>query len=161
MKKTFTSPLKIVFQLLSDVSLLIRQYLSYIAAITAVFMGSILGADAQTTTTNFTTAGAATWECPCGVTSIKIACWGGGGGGGGASTGKQGGGGGGAATGNPVAGGGGSGGAVAANTSYTVVPGTTYYINVGAAGTAGAGSATVAGAGGSSWFNTTNVAPTT
>ncbi|MFY8033657.1 MAG: hypothetical protein ACOVMN_04000, partial [Flexibacteraceae bacterium] len=52
------------------------------------------------TTTNFSTAGTTSWQCPAGVTSVEVKIWGGGGGGGGAQGG----------TGRRAGGGGGSGG---------------------------------------------------
>ena len=92
----------------------------------------------QTTTVPFTTAGANTWFCPAGVTSITVECWGGGGSGGGA-------------TGNPAAGGGGAGGAYTKLTTISVSPGTTYNLSVGVGAT---GTTAVGSSGGSSWFNT-------
>lgn len=73
------------------------------------------------TVMTYSTAGSYTWTAPCDVTSIQIECWGGGGGGGSASA-------------NPSAGGGGAGGGYVKNTSFTVVPGTTYNIWVGVGG---------------------------
>lgn len=86
-------------------------------------------------TASYTTAGTYTWTAPCDVTNIQVECWGGGGGGGSASA-------------NPSAGGGGAGGGYVKNTSYSVIPGTTYTITVGAGG------ASVT-AGGDSWFGST------
>ncbi len=81
----------------------------------------------RTTVANFTTPGVNSWTCPAGVTNITVECWGAGGAGGGAN---------GA---NNRGGGGGGGAYTIAN--ITVIPGTTYPINVGAglAGTVGAG----------------------
>src|ERR1700690_3071633 len=62
-------------------------------------------------TAPFTTAGANTWYCPAGVTSVTVECWGGGGAGGGATS-------------NPAAGGGGAGGAYT-KAIIAVSPGTT------------------------------------
>ena len=92
------------------------------------------------------TSGTGTWVCPPGITSVIVECWGAGGGGGG---------------GNSQGAGGGGGGGYAKNT-ITVIPGTTYYWSAGLGGAAGpAGTGAVNGvAGGSSWFNSTNVAPT-
>jgi hypothetical protein len=69
----------------------------------------------------FSTAGAFTWTCPTGVTSVTVECWGAGGAGGAATN---------VAT---RAGGGGGGGSYVTNT-LTVVPGTIYNITVGAGG---------------------------
>jgi hypothetical protein len=68
---------------------------------------------------------ATTWTCPVGVTSIQVEAWGAGGGGGGAGTGAG------------RAGGGGGGGSYVKNTAVTVVPGTTYSIQVGFGGVPG------------------------
>src|SRR5438874_1005904 len=70
-----------------------------------------------------------TWTAPAGLTSITVECWGGGGGGGGGGTV------------NLAAGGGGGGGGYARSV-VTVVPGNTYTVTVGAAGTAGAAAGT-------------------
>lgn len=89
-------------------------------------------------TGTFTSTG--TYTVPAGVTSIIVECWGGGGAGGGA-------------TGNPAAGGGGAGGAYAYK-QLTVVPGTTYIVNVGTGGTGSEGNGQ---AGNPSWFGTTGI----
>lgn len=69
------------------------------------------------------------WTCPAGITKVLITACGGGGGGGGGFIGPS----------NNYYGGGGGGGAQAVLSSpLTVVPGTTYTITVGAAGTGGA-----------------------
>jgi hyaluronate lyase len=82
-----------------------------------------------------------TWVCPTNVTAVQVECWGGGGVGGSAIRG----------TGGFATGGGGAGGAYAKCNSYSVVPGTTYYINVGAGGVSSTNNlATVPG--GDSWF---------
>jgi MSHA biogenesis protein MshQ len=88
-------------------------------------------------TDTFTVSG--TWTAPAGVTSVDVQAWGGGGGGGGGDGTKSDG------------GGGGGGGAYSRTTTVTVVPGTTYTVTVGAAGTAGASKGT-GGTGGDSWF---------
>lgn len=91
---------------------------------------------AQTLTYN---SGTATWVAPAGVTSVQVETWGAGGNGARRST--------------NGAGGGGGGGAYSLR-SLTVVPGNTYYINVGAGGN---GSNSTVVNGGDSWFSATNV----
>lgn len=80
-----------------------------------------------------------TWQCPAGITSVTVECWGGGGGGGGASSAS-------------IGGGGGGGGAYSISI-LTLTPGTIYTVTVGA-GAAGV-SAANGGTGGDSWFSTT------
>jgi len=84
-------------------------------------------------------SGTATWVAPAGVTSVQVETWGGGGNGARRAT--------------DGAGGGGGGGAYSLRT-ITVVPGNTYYINVGAGGN---GSNSTVANGGDSWFSTTSV----
>jgi len=79
----------------------------------------------------FTTAGASTWVAPRGVTRIDLLVVGGGGGGG-----------------SRGAGGGGAGG-LAETTNYTVTPGTSYSVAVGAGGSGGPSNAMVSGSAGS------------
>ena len=79
--------------------------------------------------TNITAAGAGSWTCPAGVTSVQVEAWGGGGGGGGAQK-----------IGVNSYGGGGGGGAYARLNNFSVTPGSNYVFSVGAAGTAGASS---------------------
>lgn len=86
------------------------------------------------TVETFNTAGASTWVCPTGVTSITVEAWGAGGGG------QR-------ANGNPSAGGGGSGGGYV-RTTYVVTPGATYNFYVGAGGSGNSGQN-----GEGSWFN--------
>jgi hypothetical protein len=86
------------------------------------------------TTDSFTTTGTATWTAPCDVTSITVEAWGAGGGG------QR-------ANGNPSAGGGGAGGGYV-RTTYTVTPGTTYNLFVGAGGSGNSGQN-----GQGSWFD--------
>jgi len=95
--------------------------------------------------TVFNTPGTFSWTCPAGVTCIKVECWGGGGGGG-------------ADNNNFVSAGagGGGGGAYARLDSYPVIPGNTYTIVVGAAGSAGTGNGN-GGGGGASYFVSTGV----
>ena len=96
-----------------------------------------------------TTYGATTtWVCPANVTAVQVDAWGAGGAGGSAQ--REG------ASGTVQYGGGGAGGAYAKNLSYPVVPGNTYYINVG---TCASNTSSVAGtaiAGGDSWFSSSN-----
>jgi MSHA biogenesis protein MshQ len=96
-----------------------------------------VAANAHAVTDTLTATG--TWTAPAGVTSVDVEVWGGGGGGGGGDGTRSDG------------GGGGGGGAYSKTTAITVVPGTTYTVTVGAAGTAGP-SAGNGGAGGDSWF---------
>ncbi len=111
----------------------------------AALLLNLNAAFAQTTSVvPFTTVGANTWTCPTGVTTITVQCWGGGGGGGGVAT-----------TSN-TASGGGAGGSFSSST-VTVVPGTTYNINVAAGGTAGTNAGTNGGTGGTSTFDVTSV----
>ncbi len=88
------------------------------------------------------------WVCPANVTAVQVEAWGAGGAGGSAQ--REG------ASGTVQYGGGGAGGAYAKNLSYPVVPGNTYYINVG---TCASNTSSVAGtaiAGGDSWFSSSN-----
>lgn len=80
-----------------------------------------------------------TWQCPAGITSVTVECWGGGGAGGGASS--------------ASIGGGGGGGGAYSTSILTLTPGTIYTVTVGA-GAAGV-SAANGGTGGDSWFSTT------
>jgi peptidoglycan/xylan/chitin deacetylase (PgdA/CDA1 family) len=96
----------------------------------------------------YTAAGVTNWVCPDGVYSVQVECWGGGGAGGSAQRIPN--------TSNVQYGGGAAGGAYAKYNSYAVIPGNTYYINVGAGGT---NNSTVNGttvAGEDSWFNSVN-----
>jgi hyaluronate lyase len=98
----------------------------------------------------YTNTNSTTWTCPANVTAVQVECWGGGGAGG---SGVRGG------TNKTAAGGGGAGGAYAKLNSCPVVPGGTYYINVGAGGVSSTNNlATVPG--GDSWFNSNNVTST-
>lgn len=93
-----------------------------------------------TTPTVYTVDG--TWVCPAGVTSVYVQCWGAGGGGAGDM--------------GASAGGGGGGGGYSSKT-ITVIPGTTYNVEVGTGGpgaAAGAGNGTD---GGDSWFDDNTV----
>ena len=90
-----------------------------------------------------------TWVCPANVTAVQVEAWGGGGAGG---SGVRG-------TAKAAMGGGGAGGAYARFNSFPVVPGNSYYVNIGAGGVSSTSNgATVAG--GDSWFNSNNVAST-
>ena len=82
---------------------------------------STTATDDQSIITSFTTVGSTTWTAPADVTSVEVLVVAGGGGGG-----------------SQYGGGGGAGGLLY-NTSYPVVPGTTYPIAVGAGGTSGSG----------------------
>jgi hypothetical protein len=84
---------------------------------------------------SFTTSGATTWTAPTGVTSVSVVCVGGGGGGTGGSSSTSGGG----------------GGALGWKNSITVVPGTTYNVQVGSGGAIGSYSYNGT-AGGESYF---------
>ena len=95
---------------------------------------------AQTIITD-TTAGAGSWVCPAGVTSVSVECWGAGGGGGFAHY-------------EYSAAGSGAGGSYISYT-MTVTPGKTYYFNVGAGGKGGTDSITPGGTGGASYFGST------
>ncbi len=96
-------------------------------------------------------AASGTWTCPDDITSVQVECWGGGGAGGSASRNTQ-------TSGNAMAGGG-AGGAYAKMNAYSVTPGNTYYINVGAGGVSSGGDL-VAIPGGDSWINVVNSPPT-
>ena len=113
--------------------------------ITAAFLLSHFIVNAQT----YTTPGTYTWVVPPCVTTITVKVWGGGGGGGGTSS-RQ------SNTGDEACteGGGGGGGGFSMRT-YSVTPGETYTIVVGAGGNGGVGAnnTAVAGAtGGTSTF---------
>ncbi len=88
------------------------------------------------TSVKFTSS--STWQCPTGVDSVTVECWGGGGPGG---NGK-------AASGGNGIGGGGAGGAYVRST-ISVTPGNTYAVTVGA-------SRTFATSGNPSWFGSTS-----
>lgn len=76
--------------------------------------------DDQSTVTSFTSTGSTTWTAPADVTSVEVLVVAGGGAGGAGS--------------GAIGGGGGGGGGILYNTNYTVVPGTTYPVVVGAGG---------------------------
>ena len=98
--------------------------------------------------TTFTTSGVSTWVCPANVAALQVECWGAGGAGGSAL--RSGG------SGSVQYGGGGAGGAYALKNSVSVVPGATYYINVGAGGINSSGVTGSRVAGGDSWMNSVN-----
>lgn len=100
----------------------------------------VLRLSAQTVITD-TTAGSSTWTCPAGVTSITVECWGAGGGGGFAKY-------------QYTAAGSGAGGSYI-NYTMPVIPGKTYYMNVGTGGIGGQDSVTAGGNGGASYFGST------
>jgi len=89
-----------------------------------------------------------TWTCPANVTAVQVEAWGAGGAGGSAQ--RVG------ASGTVQYGGGGAGGTYAKVTSYPVVPGSTYYINVGTCASNTSSAAGTAIAGGDSWFNSSD-----
>jgi len=99
---------------------------------------------------SYTNTNSTTWTCPANVTAVQVEAWGGGGAGG---SGVRGG------TNKTAAGGGGAGGAYAKLNSCPVVPGGTYYINVGAGGVSSTNNL-AAVPGGDSWFNSNNVTST-
>lgn len=83
-----------------------------------------------------------TWTCPAGITSVVVKCWGAGGGGAGDM--------------GASAGGGGGGGGYSSKT-ITVVPGTTYNVEVGTGGLGAAAGAGDGTDGGDSWFDNNTV----
>jgi hyaluronate lyase len=89
-----------------------------------------------------------TWTCPANVTAVQVEAWGAGGAGGSAQ--RLG------ASGTVQYGGGGAGGTYAKLTSYPVVPGSTYYINVGTCASNTSSTVGTAIAGGDSWFNSSD-----
>lgn len=99
-------------------------------------------------TTTFTASG--TWNCPAGVTTVTVECWGGGGAGGSVTNAGSG------TSNTSTAGGGGAGGAYAIKTNIPVTPGMNYTVTVGAGGTPPALPPIdgTHGDGGDSWFNT-------
>ena len=103
--------------------------------------------DIVISSTNFTTAGSTNWTCPANVTSVVVECWGAGGAGGSAQ---------GTSNGTTQYGGGGAGGAYARYNVYPVVPGSKYYINVGAGGYNNFLDNDTRVSGGDSWFNADN-----
>lgn len=130
-----------------------KRHLSWFAKATIQFTlflvamtGFILSGVAQTPVV--VTNPASPWTVPAGVSSIKVEVWGGGGGGGGVSTGL-----------NTTNGGGGGGGGAYNTNTLTVIPGQTYSITIGTAGTAG-GSAANGGNGGATTVNGTGGAVT-
>jgi hypothetical protein len=90
--------------------------------------------------TSQTFTASTTWVCPAGVTSVQVEAWGGGGGGGGTAL-------------APSTGGGGAGGAYAKDI-LSVVPGTSYTINIGGGGAGGTNIGGTGATGGNSWFGT-------
>ena len=107
----------------------------------------------QDPSTPVSSTGMTTWVCPANAAAIQIECWGGGGAGGSAQrTGSSG---------SVQYGGGGAGGAYVKLVSMSVVPGTTYYLNVGAGGVNNSAVTGTTVAGGDSWFNTVNTPSST
>lgn len=105
-----------------------------------------VGANLSNLSTTF--GSTTTWVCPANVTAVQVEAWGAGGAGGSAQR-KD-------ASGAVQYGGGGAGGAYAKKLSYPVVPGNTYYINVGTCSSNFASTNGVAVAGSDSWFNSSN-----
>lgn len=97
--------------------------------------GVVAQPDAPAGGSTFNSPGLFTWTCPAGITCIKVECWGGGGRGGNQT--------------GAGASGGGGGGAYSRGSSLTVIPGNTYYINVG-------NGSTTTLPGGDSWFGPTS-----
>ena len=94
---------------------------------------------------SYTNTNSNTWVCPANVTAVQVEAWGAGGAGGSAQRVP--------ATNTVQYGGGGAGGTYAKVSSYPVVPGNTYYINVGTCSSNFASTNGVAVAGADSWFN--------
>ena len=94
----------------------------------------------------FTTPGTYTWVCPAGVTKISVVCVGGGAGGAKLINGSFGG------SGNSS---GGGGGALGYINNYTVIPGNSYTVRVGAGGPGATSFNTNGQAGGDSYFIST------
>jgi hypothetical protein len=94
--------------------------------------------DDQATVQSFTITGSSTWTCPVDVTSVEVLVVAGGGGANNSSGGNS--------------TGGGGGGGVVYNTNYTVTPGTTYPIIVGAGGAPAASNSFNPSNGGNSQF---------
>ena len=93
------------------------------------------------------TSGSGSWDCPAGVYSVLVECWGAGGGGGNSDN-------------TTTNGGTGGGGGGYSNRVISVTPGVTYYYSVGTGGTgAPANSTTIATTGGNTWFNNSNSQP--
>jgi hyaluronate lyase len=115
------------------------------AVSTSAVVAATVTSSAVTYTNTYTATD--TWICPSSVFSVQVECWGGGGAGGWASRNGY--------TNGNVCGGGGAGGAYAKHSSYPVIPGNTYYINVGAGGVS-VMTDTAKVSGGDSWFNTNN-----
>ena len=109
----------------------------------------LTGATSRATVETFTSS--TTWNCPAGVTTVTVECWGGGGAGGSARATSG-------TTSTTTSGGGGAGGAYVIKSSISVTPGNPYTVTVGAGGTADLATSIVDGDhgdGGDSWFNTT------
>jgi hypothetical protein len=92
-----------------------------------------------TSTQAFTSTG--TWKCPVGVTAVKVEIRAPGGGSGGMTT-------------NSFGQGGGAGGQYVIKNAFSVTPGTTYTVTIGAVGAAGSATGpTAGGTGGDTWFS--------
>jgi len=112
---------------------------SFFSLLSALLLTSLICSSPNidaATTESFSESG--TWQCPVGVTQIKVECWGAGGAGGqGRTT-------------TTVAGGGGGGGGAYASVTLTVTPGSFYTYTVGTGG------ATITANGGDSFFANTS-----
>lgn len=98
-------------------------------------------------TSPYTLTATGSWTAPDGINAVKVECWAGGGAGGGGRTTSG------------AGGGGGAGGCYVTSKAYTVIPGNTYTVTVGAAGAHSTGSFTdgsLAGSGGDTWFDSTS-----
>jgi len=93
-----------------------NKLINLLVIIAMIYTGELFGQ----TPVPFSTAGNNTWQCPAGVTSIDVECWGGGGGGG-------------STTNKFTVAGGGAGGSYIKH-KIAVTPGTTYKLTVGDGG---------------------------
>lgn len=147
MKLAFTSYKIFPFSLVKDfkksyhsqIVKALKQAWKFERALTLILLSLVTIPFSVFSQTTVTISASGTWTAPNSVTSITVECWGGGGGGSGGRIDR--------------AGAGGGGGAFVRST-FTVVPGTTYNITVGAGGTSGAANGGAGGSGGDSFFNT-------
>ena len=129
--------------LLSDTFLFLKNTIKIFQLFISIFLlltlaiSNLYSQNSQT----YNQSGIYTWKAPAGVTSVQVQAWGGGGGGAGNSTFND--------------GAGAGGGGAYSTSNITVVPGTTYTLQVGAGGTGGAlalNSTANGSSGGDSWF---------